>query len=111
MSDVSVDVKVNQAVLDHIDQNIEIALEAIGQQGEANAKFEITAMGAVDTGNLRNSITHTTDDDAAYVGTNVEYAGYVEFGTVKMPARPYLENALINYANEYKQLFEDYINS
>lgn len=111
MSDVSVRVKINQEVLDHIDQNIGIALEAIGEQCENNAVFEITAMGAVDTGHLRGSITHTTDDDAAYVGTNVEYAGYVEFGTSKMAPRPYLENALINYANEYKQLFEDYINS
>lgn len=35
----------------------------------------------VDTGNLRNSITHEVDDNEGVVGTNVEYAPYVEFGT------------------------------
>lgn len=33
----------------------------------------------VDTGNLRNSITHTVDEggDAVYIGTNSEYGAYV----------------------------------
>lgn len=30
---------------------------------------------------LRNSITHEVEGDTAYVGTNVEYAPYVECGT------------------------------
>lgn len=37
----------------------------------------------VDTGNLRNNISNTVVDDTVYVGTNVEYAPYVEFGTGK----------------------------
>ncbi len=35
----------------------------------------------VNTGNLRNSITHKVDGTEGVVGTNVEYAPYVEFGT------------------------------
>ena len=35
----------------------------------------------VDTGQLRNSITHTVTDNVGYIGTNVKYAPYVEFGT------------------------------
>ena len=46
------------------------ALEAIGLKAEGYAK----AICPVDTGRLRNSITHDTDDDSAYIGTNVEYA-------------------------------------
>ena len=34
-----------------------------------------------DTGNLGNSITYVIDGDVGIVGTNVEYAPYVEFGT------------------------------
>lgn len=34
-----------------------------------------------DTGNLQNSITHEVDGDEGIIGTNVEYAPYVEFGT------------------------------
>lgn len=35
----------------------------------------------VDTGQLRASITHEIDGETGIVGTNVEYAPYVEFGT------------------------------
>lgn len=35
----------------------------------------------VNTGNLRNSITHVVEGNEGIVGTNVEYAPYVEFGT------------------------------
>lgn len=35
----------------------------------------------VNTGNLRSSITHEVVGDEGVVGTNVEYAPYVEFGT------------------------------
>lgn len=37
----------------------------------------------VDSGQLRNSITHEVriDGKVGYVGTNVEYAPYIEFGT------------------------------
>lgn len=49
----------------------------------------------VDTGRLRASITTEKIGKAAYaVGTNVEYAPYVEFGTRKMRAQPYLRPAL-----------------
>ena len=35
----------------------------------------------VDDGQLRQSITHEVEDKEGIVGTNVEYAPYVEFGT------------------------------
>ena len=35
----------------------------------------------VDTGDLRNSITHEVHDGVGIVGTNKEYAPYVEYGT------------------------------
>lgn len=78
------------------------ALEAIGLQAEGYAKLELEKKHAVDTGLLRNSVTHAIsgkppaissyhadrgersgtysgsapkgDDDAVYIGTNVEYA-------------------------------------
>lgn len=55
------------------------ALERCGEQAEGYAKD----LAPVDTGNLRNSISHKVDPDepAAYVGTDTEYAPYVEFGT------------------------------
>lgn len=55
------------------------ALEKCGLTAEGYAK----KLCPVDTGNLRNSITHAVDSGemAAYVGTNSEYGTYVEMGT------------------------------
>ncbi len=41
----------------------------------------------VDTGRLRASIATQMSDLSAEIGTNVEYAPFVEFGTSKMEAR------------------------
>jgi len=110
MAKVSVTVKSNkQAVLEEFKKQKAVALEAIGLQGETNAKMHITAVGAVDTGRLRNSLTHATDEDSAYIGTNVEYAPYVEMGTYKMKARPYLEPAVTEHIDEYRELVENYM--
>jgi HK97 gp10 family phage protein len=59
---------------------------------QAAAKCDAAAKEAcpVDTGNLRSSIHIETGDCEATVGTNVEYASYVEFGTYKMKAQPYM---------------------
>lgn len=52
----------------------------------------------VDTGRLRASITHALDRDSqglvGVVGTDVDYAPYVELGTSKAGAQPFLRPAL-----------------
>lgn len=50
-------------------------LEKIGLVAEGYAK----KLCPVDTGNLRNSITHVVDEggDAVYIGTNSDYGAYV----------------------------------
>lgn len=50
-------------------------LEKVGLVAEGYAK----RLCPVDTGNLRNSITHVVDEggDAVYIGTNSEYGAYV----------------------------------
>lgn len=62
---------------------IEAALEAMGQQAVSYAKSNITAAGRVDTGALRNSVSHAvaTGENAVYIGTNQEYAVFNELGT------------------------------
>ena len=62
-------------VLDAMHDAVVQALERCGEQAEGYAK-DLTP---VDTGNLRNSITHQVDDgeSTVYIGTNVEYAPYV----------------------------------
>ena len=78
-------------------------LEAIGLTAEGYAKRETP----VDTGRLRNSISHATDDEAAYIGTSVEYAPYVELGARGRPGVHMLQRAATEHADEYKQIMED----
>ena len=64
----------------------------------------------VDTGNLRGSITHkVVSDDEAQVGTNVDYAEYVERGTKNMAAQPYLRPALDNNKARIEKMIGDVI--
>lgn len=108
MVDVDMEIESHrEELIEEIKSKMPAILEMLGQAGENNAKFEITALGAVDTGNLRNSITHTDDGEYAYIGTNVEYAPYVEVGTSRMEERPFLRNAVLNHQDEYRQIFED----
>lgn len=58
------------------------ALEKCGLTAEAYAK-KLCGGFKHPTGNLRNSISHkvVSNEKAVYVGSNVEYAAYVELGT------------------------------
>lgn len=63
----------------------------------------------VDTGTLRNSITHTIDGNVATVGTSIEYAANVELG-LGQRAQPYLEPALMLNKERIQQDFVEEIN-
>ncbi len=104
------------------------ALERCGMEAEGYAKDLVP----VDTGNLRNSISHKTDDNTAYVGTNNNYAAYVELGTGKYAesggrptpwvyqdskgkwhhthgqrAQPYLKPAIADHKQTYQNIIKD----
>lgn len=103
------------------------ALERCGMQAEGYAK----EMTPVDTGNLRNSITHKVVENEVYIGTNNEYAAYVELGTGKYAeggrkdpwvyqdeegrwhhtdgqrAQPYLKPAVADHKQTYRNIIKD----
>lgn len=109
MAKMEIKIKVDnsQEVLKELRTKMETALLLLGQAGVTNGVFEITALGAVDTGNLRRSIDHSNNGkDEAYIGTNVEYGKYVEFGTSRMIPRPFLRRAVENHVEEYKTIIE-----
>lgn len=104
------------------------ALEKCGIIGESYAK----KLCPVETGVLRNSNTHAVDEDemAAYVGTNNEYAPYVELGTGEYypggrptpwvyqdakgnwhwtrgnKAQPFVKPAVADHAQTYRKIIE-----
>ena len=102
------------------------ALEIIGGKIESYAKGLVP----VDTGALRNSITHAVDGDTVIAGSAILYAPYVELGTGKdyspppewmennaprgagiisrsVKPRPYLRPAVENHIDEYKNVMEN----
>ena len=115
-------------VLAALESACSIALETCGLVAEGYAKKQCP----VDTGNLRNSITHTvgTNEKTAYIGTNSEYATYVEMGTGEyysggrpkpwsyqdekgnwhttagQRAQPYLKPAVADHAEQYKNIIQ-----
>ena len=87
------------------------ALEIIGGKAESYAK----KLCPVDTGRLRNSITHQQfDDNTEVIGTNVEYAPYVELGhhtaggsgVNYVSGKPFLRPAAEGHSSEYKNIID-----
>ncbi len=105
------------------------ALERCGMRAEGYAQSTCP----VDTGALRNSITHKVVDGekAVYVGTNQEYGVYVEMGTGKyvsggrptpwayqdaqgrwhmthgQRAQPYIKPAVADHIGTYQNIIKD----
>jgi HK97 gp10 family phage protein len=100
-----------------IKKAIDVGMEAVAQAAEANAISEVTTLvydappspTYVRTGDLRKSITHkyVQAEQTAYVGANIDYAPYVEFGTRKMASRPFLRNSVQKYTGEYAAILKD----
>lgn len=95
----------SKEVSDNIKAALLRGLETCGLVAEGYAK----KLAPVDTGNLRNSITHTVDEDepAAYIGSNVEYASYVCLGTIHMNAQPFLKPAVEDHKEQYREIIKN----
>lgn len=101
-------------------------VDSVGGWAKKNAKGKAVYRG----GTLRQSITHRVEGDELVVGSNVEYAPYVELGTgphFKPPPeweqfeaprgkgighayvkpRPFLRPAIEDHKAEYERIFRD----
>lgn len=62
-----------------------------------------------DSGNLANSIQYDLQGTTAFVGSNVQYAVYLEFGTRKMEARPFLFPSLEEETPAFRKALSEVI--
>ena len=107
---MDVDVKFTehiQELMSAMNQKSELILETIGSRAEGYAAKDCP----VDTGRLRGSIDHAVDDDekAVYIGTNVEYAVYVEYNDHahhETGKAHFLRDAATTHSREYKGIAE-----
>lgn len=115
-------------VLKALENAVKRGLEAVGEKAVGYAQDKCP----VDTGRLRGSISYAVDGDDCYIGTNVEYAPYIEFGTGiyaeeggrRTPwtyqdgkgewhhtngsrPQPFLRPSASNHASEYKGILKD----
>ncbi|MEG0282568.1 MAG: hypothetical protein RR662_05265 [Clostridia bacterium] len=57
---------------------------------------------------MRGSITHARiNETTEVIGTNIEYAPFVELGTYKMKAKPFLKPAIMKNRKEYKAIVNE----
>ena len=129
------------AVEKALDENVDRVLEMIGLQAAGYAALNLEDNPRrIDTGLLRNSITYalagqapakqtysadtgdgsgryqgkmakSEGEHSVYVGTNVEYAPYVEYGAklpsgATMEANHFIKNAITEHMDEYKDMLE-----
>lgn len=136
MADVEIKENHIDEVLKALDEAAPKILEMIGIKAEKYAKA-LCPVGTVEStgkkgyrgGTLRNSITHQIDEDTVSIGSNVEYAPYVELGTGPnftpppewesfdtpkgsgvghgyVKPRPYLRPAIEEHRAEYEQIIK-----
>lgn len=141
MADIEIKENHTDEVLKALDEATPKILEMIGIKAEKYAKA-LCPVGTVEStgkkgyrgGTLRNSITHSIDDDTLSVGSNVEYAPYVELGTGPnftpppewesfdapkgsgvghgyVKPRPYLRPAIEEHIGEYTGIIEKELKS
>lgn len=123
--------------LEALEEATELALTAVGIKAEKYAKarcpvgtVESTGKKGYRGGTLRNSITFIVEGDDLSVGSNVEYAPYVELGTGPyfetppeweefgtgrgsgagsgyVKPRPFLRPAIEDHLDEYNRIIKD----
>lgn len=112
-----------EEVKEEMKRKLQMALNAVGMDAVSTS----SSVCPVDTGRLKNSITWATkthcnmmvgetavgnvgEDNKCYIGTNVEYAPYQEFGTATgIPAKHFLQYGASAHASQYKQIIQMYL--
>ena len=124
-------------IIQHLSEKIALSLELCGVQAEAHAKHNITSAGRIDTGAMRNSVTHTVSGNTVYIGSPLLYAIFNELGTGIYASQPggrqspwyyydrkgvlhrtvglkpihFLRNAISDNISDYKKIVEDTLKS
>ena len=78
------------------------------REGALDVAREAKRIVAVDTGFLRSTIfVRELDYNRFEIVATAPYAGYVEYGTYRMVARPYIRPALFRFSGTWKKKILD----
>lgn len=96
----------SREIIRQLGNKTEDALRDVGLYAEGEAKL----LSPVDTGELIGSISHKmANDREVQIGTDVEYALYVEKGTSRQEAQPFLTPAVEQNMAEINKIFEKHM--
>lgn len=84
------------------DEATQTILNEIGETAVGYAQATVPKR----TGDLMRSIGYDIDRVAVRIYATMPYASYVEQGTSKMHARPYLRPAVLDHTSEYHDMAE-----
>lgn len=106
-------------VKDLSDAAVDRIIETWGLMGEGFAVEEVDKLvydtpespNYIRTGDLRKSIDHRTESEGsekyAVIGSDMEYAPYVELGTKHMKKRPFIRYAIEKHKDEYADVLKE----
>jgi len=77
--------------------------------GKRHVASAAGAFPAIDTGGLAGSIAHDPAKREVRIGSGLEYAGYVNDGTSRMAARPYLEPGVTKTYSDWPKFMSDFL--
>lgn len=92
----------SDAVFVAVREKAEWALKVAARKVAASARQIVP----VDTGSLKSTIEVKQEGLTAHIGSDIHYAAYVEAGTSKMSAQPYLRPALMANLMVIKKAFK-----
>ena len=105
--------------LSRLDEKLKQALEEALEEIAEKIRDDAKDLAPVDTGSLRESIRVEKEGDLQVsviaggggvinprTGREVDYAGYVEFGTSRMSPQPYMQPALEKNRDEILRIIE-----
>jgi phage gpG-like protein len=88
-----------------VDAAISGALKRKNEAAATTVEGNVKRRTPVDTGRLRGSITHDSDESGFVVGTNVTYANFVHNGTRYIKPNPFLVDGLLNSISDLRRIY------
>jgi HK97 gp10 family phage protein len=91
--------------IDDIPQEVQEEVKELVETTGFKVKADAQRLVPVDTGHLRRSIKAkvTNGGYTTTIGTNVDYSIFVEFGTSKKDARPFLIPAYVKHKEKFER--------
>ena len=93
-----------------VDNTIKVLGELDGRKKIIHTTWGEMAIGyaidetPVDTGNLKNANAYEANEDKMILGNPTEYAIFVELGTSKQDAQPFIRPAIEDHKKEYEDI-------